>query len=384
MPKIAIAVGEASGDIHAANLIAAIRELCPDAKVWGIGGERLKNAGTEIIFPCDRLSAMGLVEVIGKLPDLKAARNEVVKRFAQDPPDIFIPVDFAGFNLKLAAEAKRFGIPVIYFIPPKVWAWGGWRAKKVRRLVDQLLVILPFEEEFWRGKGVECSYVGSPVLDHLTERAFESEPDLIGLLPGSRMGEVTRLWPLMMEVAQKMAATRPLRFLAPRAEGLPLDSLKIPEGSGISLEVIDGRAQEVMERSSFCIVASGTATLECALIGTPMIAVYRANPISYAIGRRIVTTRFVALPNIIADREVIPELLTEGADVVARRSLELIDDGPLRREMLEGLSHVRVLMGEPGASKNAARIIIERLKELAQPENTDETPATSPVTEHRK
>jgi lipid-A-disaccharide synthase len=364
MPKIAVVAGETSGDIHAANMVTALCELRPDIDVWGIGGERLKSAGAEILFPCERISAMGLIEVFGKLPELKRARNEVVQRFVQDPPDIFIPVDFGGFNLRLAAEAKRLGIPVIYFIPPKVWAWGGWRAKKVKALVDQVLVILPFEETFWREKGVQASYVGSPVLDHLTARKFDSEPDVVGLLPGSRMGEVTRLWPLMMETAQRMAAERPLRFLAPRAEGLPKDCLKVPEGVEIELEVIDGRAQEVMERSSFCVVASGTATLECALVGTPMVAVYRANPISYAIGRKIVTTRFVALPNLIADREVIPELLTEGADVVAQRSLELLDDGPLRQAMLDGLKEVRLAVGEPGASKNAASIIVERLSEL--------------------
>lgn len=367
MPEIAVVAGETSGDIHAANLVSAIKGLRPDVGVWGIGGERLASAGAELVYSCDKISAMGLVEVFGKLPDLKRAKEAVVGRFERNPPDLFIPVDFGGFNLKLAAEAKRLGIPVLYFIPPKVWAWGGWRAKKVKRLVDRLMVILPFEERFWRDKGIPCDYVGSPIFDHLTERAHEAEPDMVGLLPGSRMGEVTRLWPLMVETAGLMEAKarevgKKLRFLAPRAEGLPKDCLQLPADSQLELEIVEGRAQEVMERAKVCVIASGTATLECALVGTPMVAVYRANPISYAIGRKVVTTRFVTLPNLIADREIVPELLTEGADVVAGRAYELLAEGGPREAMVAGLEEVRRAVGEPGASLSAARIVVEELE----------------------
>jgi lipid-A-disaccharide synthase len=235
--------------------------------------------------------------------------------------------------------------------------------RQVRERVEEVLVILPFEEAFWRDHGVQATYVGSPVWDHLDERRHAAEPDVVGLLPGSRMGEIRHIWPLLVDAASWLAQRRPVRFLAPRAEGLPPHCLEAEaRRAGIHLEVLEGRAQEVMERSRVCLVASGTATLECALVGTPMVVVYRTSGLTYALGKRLVKLPFVSLPNLIAGREVVPEWLQTGPEVVGASALELLEEGPRRSRMLADLGEVRSRMGERGASAHAAERIVARLQ----------------------
>ncbi|MEW6490231.1 MAG: lipid-A-disaccharide synthase, partial [Thermodesulfobacteriota bacterium] len=209
MPTLALVAGEASGDIHGANLVRSLARLQPGLRVWAVGGAALRGAGAEIAFPSEELSAMGLWEAAGRLPALLRARRAVLGRFRRDPPDLFVPVDFGGLNLRLALAARKAGIPVVYYVPPKVWAWGGWRAKRLARAADEALVILPFEEPELQRRGVRARYVGSPVLDHLGPRRFAPEEGTVGLLPGSRRGEVSRIWPLLLAPARLRAAGRP-------------------------------------------------------------------------------------------------------------------------------------------------------------------------------
>lgn len=363
MASVAVVAGEASGDIHAGNLVRALRALRPDLTVWAVGGGALREAGAEIVFPSEAIAAMGPVEAARRLPALARARRLVLERFSSHRPDLFVPVDFGGLNLRLAGAARGLGIPVVYYIPPKVWAWGAKRVERLRATVDEALVILPFEEEYLTARGVQASYVGSPVLDHLAPRAFPSEPATVGLLPGSRAGEVSRILPLLVETARLLARRRPgLRFLVPRAPGLPRDAVEGPlRGSGLAVDVLEGRSQEVMERSRLCLVASGTATLECAAVGAPMVVVYRVSPLTYVLGRLLVRVPFFSLPNLIAGRAVVPELLHPGPQAVADAALALFDDGPTRAEALRGLAEVRTRLGEPGASNRAAERIAARL-----------------------
>jgi lipid-A-disaccharide synthase len=328
-----------------------------------VGGERLREAGAEVVFPSEAIAAMGLVEAVGRLPALVRARRVVLDRFGSHRPDLFVPVDFGGLNLRLARAARGLGIPVVYYIPPKVWAWGAKRVERLRAAVDEALVILPFEEEYLRERSVPAVYVGSPVLDHLAPRAFEPEHGTVGLLPGSRAGEVSRILPVLAEAARLLSGRRPgLRFLVPRASGLALELVEGPlRGRDLAVEVLDGRAQEVMERSRLCLVASGTATLECAAVGTPMVVVYRANPLTYALARRLVRVPLIALPNLIAGRAVVPEFVQTGPEPVAEAAFALLDDGPARAEALAGLADVRTRLGGPGASARAAQRIAARL-----------------------
>ncbi len=362
MPQIAVVAGETSGDIHAANLIAALRELRPELDVWGVGGEKMAEAGAEVILDYREFSAMGLTDVLAKLPQLSRVKKLITSQFQIRKPDLFIPVDFGGLNLKLAKIARENNIPVVYFIPPKVWAWGSGRAKKIKALVDELLVILPFEKEFWDGHGVPCTYVGSPVMDHLETRKFHPETGLVGLLPGSRGGEINSIWTPMMKVAEIISRGRDLRFMVPRVKGLDSSKMVIPPALEGRVEIVEGRAQEVMERSSLCIVASGTATLECALVGTPLVSVYFASPLTVAVGKMVMRAPFFSLPNLIAGREVVPEFLQGSPETIAAAAIPLLDETPERGELLAGLDEIKRLMGEPGASRNAAMRIIERLE----------------------
>jgi lipid-A-disaccharide synthase len=361
MARIAVVAGETSGDIHAGNLVSRLLKMRPDLEILAIGGERLEGAGARLLSHYSEISAMGLFEVAEKLPALRRAKKKMLALFRDDPPDLFIPVDFGGFNLVLAREAKKAGVPVIYFIPPKAWAWGSSRVEKIRKYCDHLLAILPFEEDFWRGHGVSCDYVGSPVLDHLADRTFAPEPDLIGLLPGSRKSEVTRIWPHLLEAARLISRVKKVRFAVPLAEGLDQNLLADGNSEGLELEICEGRSQEVMERSRVCLVASGTATLECALVGTPMVTVYRANPLSLFIARRLIAVPLISLPNLIAGREIVPELVQKPVEETARAALRIFDEGSPREEMLTGLSLVREKIGKPGASEKAAGIILHRM-----------------------
>ena len=358
--SLGIVAGEASGDAHAAALVRALRRSRPDLRVWAVGGEALRAAGAEMIFPAEELSVLGVWEAAGRLPAVLRARARVLQRL-DDPPDLFVPVDFGGLNLRLARAARRRGVPVAYYIPPKVWAWGPWRVRSLRASVDEALVILPFEEAFLRDRGVSARYVGSPVLDHLASRAFPPEADTVGLLPGSRPGEVARIWPLLEEVASALARTRTLRFLVPRAPGISPEALApAPSSPRLEVEILEGRSQEVMERSRVCVVASGTATLECALVGTPLVAVYRVHPLTYAAGRLMVRVPFVSLPNLVAGRRVVPEFVQTGPEPVVEAVEALLDEGPRRSDALRGLAEVRGSLGERGASERAAEFLLGR------------------------
>lgn len=365
MAEIAVVAGETSGDIHAGNLVAEMLRRNPSLKVWAVGGARLKSAGAEIIFDSNEIAAMGLAEAAARLPALARARRAVLSRFHAHKPDLFIPVDFGGFNLRLAAEAKKAGIPVIYYIPPKAWAWGKKRVRHVRERVEKVLPVLPFEHEFWLNHGVASEYVGSPVADHLKARRFAAEPDTVGLLPGSRVGEVSRIWPKLAQAARLIASQTKARFLVARAEGLPRGMPDESLMAGLDCEFVEGDSQSVMERSRLVLVASGTATLECALVGVPMVVVYRMNPVTLAIARRVVDVKAISLPNLVAGERVVPELIQTSAAQIAEAALKLIPDGAERSAQVDFLRTVADKVGPPGASGRAAVAILERLEGAA-------------------
>ncbi len=362
MATVAVVAGEASGDIHAANLVRELRTLVPDLRVWAVGGPALAGAGAEIAYPSDRIAGMGLVEAAGRLPALLDARRRVVDRFRTDPPDLFVPVDFGGLNLRLATAARRAGVPVVYYVPPKMWAWGGWRVRRLRDAVAEVLVILPFEEAFFLDRGVPARYVGSPVADDVGGRGYAPEPDLVTLLPGSRPGEVSRIWPVLLGAAERLAQARPLRFAAAVAPGLDRSLLEAPlSRSGVAVDLVDGDSHALIARSRVVLAASGTVTLECALIGAPVVAVYRVSPVTRAVGRLLVRVPFFTLPNLVAGRRVIPELFQVGPEAVAREAVPLLGDGPARRAVLDGLAGVRAAVGGPGASRRAAEAVRDHL-----------------------
>ncbi len=374
--RILIVAGEASGDLHAASVVQELLRRAPQLTVEGIGGDRLRQVGVRLHAYAGDLAVVGLVEVAYKFPALWRAYRSMVRLLRQRPPDLLMLVDFPDFNLLLARRAYRLGIPVLYFISPQVWAWRTGRVRSIARYVRRLLVIFPFEEAFYRRRGVEALYVGHPLLDRLSpspsrheaRRRLELEQTatVVGLLPGSRMGELAKHLPLLLMAARQLLITRPdLRVIVAAAEGLPLDligcSLK-QEAS--SARVVQGRTHEVMAASDLILVASGTATLEAAIIGTPMVIVYRLAFVSWLVGRLLIRVPYIGMVNLVAGKGIVPELVQFEAtpDRIAEEARRLLESPDRRRAMQEQLHEVRDRLGPPGAVSRVADAILELLQ----------------------
>ncbi|MDZ7640772.1 MAG: lipid-A-disaccharide synthase [Desulfurivibrio sp.] len=391
-PHILIVAGEASGDMHGANLARALRQQAPGVRLSAMGGEALVGEGVELVYEASRLSVVGLVEVLSHLGEIRQALGCLRAFLRRQRPDLLILIDFPDFNLRLAKEAKKLGIPVFYYISPQVWAWRRGRVRTIRRLVDKMAVILPFEQEFYQEHGVAVEFVGHPLLDELGAwvggqgeelpaplSAIEepvAEPagaagnrhPLIGLLPGSRRREIAVLLPLFLAAARQLAAELPVapRFLLPLAPGLKAEQLaeyglsKAPE---LAIEVTTAGRHRAMAACDGAIAASGTVTLELALLNVPLVMAYKLSPLTYLLGRWLVDLPHATLVNLVAGREVIPELLQSRAtpENICHHLHPLLTATPARAQMLAGLAQVRARLGTPGASRRAAAAALRLL-----------------------
>lgn len=374
--EIMVVAGEASGDQHAAGLVAELRRLRPDLRFFGMGGSKLAEQGVERLYDAREVSVMGLVEVLPKLFRILEVMKGLERAAEQRRPALAILVDIPDFNLRLARKLKAKGIRVAYYISPMVWAWRPGRVKQIARDVDRMLCILPFEAPWYEQRGVPARYVGSPVLDQLpppTEAASfrralgldESRPTL-ALLPGSRMSEIERLLPDMVASARLIAKEREgLQVVVPVAPTIDREEItRRFEGSGVVPVLVDGRAPEVVGASDVAIVASGTATLEAGLMQRPLVVVYRVSMLTYWVGRMLLKVAHVSLVNLLAQKRVVPELL-QGALEPSRVAAEVrrLWSGRDRDEAVEGLRALRATLGEAGASKRAAQAVAELLDE---------------------
>jgi lipid-A-disaccharide synthase len=357
-PTILISSGEMSGDIHAAHLVRRLRERIPGARILAFAGDECRDAGAELLFHYRDYAVLGITGVLANIPHFYRLER-ALKRNIDKGVDLFIPVDYPGLNLRLAAHARRGGVPVLYYIGPQVWAWGTGRLEKIARTVDRMMLILPFEEPLYREHGVEAEFVGHPfVVDHeLPDPLPEGERDGVGLLPGSRVQEVRRILPPLLESQKLMIAADPgLRFTVGRSPAVP-ESLyhRIIADAGVEVE-LDDDAVAVMRRSRVLAVASGTATLQAALLETPLAIVYRASALNFFLGRRLVKIPFIGLANVVLGEKVCPEFLQ--ADATARKIapalLELLEGGGPRDTMVERFRGLRpVLSGGGGCSRVA-------------------------------
>lgn len=370
MANIFIVSGEESGDLHGSSLILALKDLMPGLKVGGMGGARMHAAG--LIGPDSKeVSVVGVVEVAEKLPKILKTFRALKKNLQSIRYDAVVLIDFPDFNLKFAKEVKKLGIPVIYYISPQVWAWRKGRIDKIARLVDKMLVVFPFEEELYRQKGVDVEYVGHPLADSATLELSkeDAKKDLglpaacrcVSLLPGSRTGEIKRLLPSMLEAAvliEKGLSWKPV-FLLPAANSID-DSLieGYTRGVPIDVRIVRGKMHTALRASDAAVVASGTATLETALIGTPMVIVYRMSAISYGIARALVKLPYAGLPNIIAGKEAVRELIQGEATPgnISKEVLSILNDPAKREAILESYSEIRKSL-KSGAAESAALAI---------------------------
>jgi lipid-A-disaccharide synthase len=367
---VLLVAGEASGDLRGAELVGALRELVPDVRVTGVGGDKLRAAGMEVLVDAAELSTMGLTELFGRLRSIlrsyRRVRGAINGRDASGRPDLVVLIDFPDFNLRLAKVARKAGVPVLYYVSPQVWAWRRYRVRTLAKRVDHLAVVFPFEAELYRGLA-PVTFVGHPALETVrpTRSAAETRarhglaPDrpLVTLLPGSRGAEVRELLPVMVEAVSRLGVQA---AIALAHESLrPLVASVCPPG----MPVVSGETYDLVAAADLVLLASGSATLETALLERPMVIMYRLAPLTYALARMLVRVPFIGMPNLILGKAAVPELIqgevTAGrVEAEARRILE---DPGIAARMRADLAEVRHLLGEPGAARRAARIAAQML-----------------------
>lgn len=369
--SILIVSGEASGDKHGADLIRSLNSKSPNLKFFGIGGDEMAKEGMDIIYHAKDMAFLGFLEVVRHLPFIKKVFRELLIQLKTRKPDLVILIDYPGFNLRFATKAKKLGFPVVYYISPQVWAWGKGRVKKMARIIDLMMVIFPFEETFFQKAGIPVRFVGHPLKgrvqpsqsreDFLAAIKLAQKKPIIGLLPGSRKQEIQRILPEIMEAFQRIQKQIPdCQGILGLSPTLP-DFIYRPYLKGNpAIRAIREKTYDIMSYSDIVLVASGTATLETALAGTPMIILYKMAPISYWIGKRLVSVDHVGMVNIIAGRKIVPELLQNQANGsrIAEEALSILYE-PKQMDLIKrDLQNVSDKLGEPGASGRAADTVL--------------------------
>jgi lipid-A-disaccharide synthase len=375
--KILLVAGEVSGDLHGSHLVEAIQRIEPEVQFLGVGGEGLERRGMKLLYPAHSLSVVGITEVFVKLRTILKALRGLKRSLEREKPDLVILIDFPEFNLRLAKIAHRRGIPILYYISPQVWAWRPKRIRLIAQLVRKMVVLFPFEVPLYEAAGVDVECVGHPLLDIVKptlpkEKAYQQfgldpKQRTIGLLPGSRSHEVERLLPPLLASAHLLQKEIPdLQFVIPLAPGLPKTILSSRmKNISVPVKVVEGFTYDVMNLSDLLITASGTATLEGAILGKPMIIIYKVSFPSYWIGRALIRVDHIGLVNLVAEKEIAPELIQKDVHPqrIADEALRILRDPILSRKMSESMGEVCQKLGKPGAAQRAARIVTSLLHE---------------------
>ncbi len=372
MPRILIVTGEASGDLHGANLAKALKALDPRVSLAGIGGTAMQAAGVQMVRDIGQFDIIGMV---GPRALAAVVRRFLAMRrlFRSEPWDAVVFIDHPGLNLRYAYFAKAAGLRVFYYIAPQVWAWRPGRIHWIKRRVDHVIVILPFEKVLYDRAGIPCTFVGHPLLDAVAPRydraglrtrfGLEPEGPVIGLLPGSRSGEVRALLPIILEAAGKLAVRNPkTQFILAQASTIQDNLLQsLLQESPVRVAVVKEQASEVMALSDLVLVASGTATLQAAVLGTPMVLLYRTTQFTYWLAWLLIRVKWIGLVNLVAGRSVVPELIQSAAtgQRLYDEAVRILDDQSAYNDMKESLRAVRAALGEPGASARAAGVVLQ-------------------------
>lgn len=375
--RVLLVAGEPSGDLHAADLAAALLRAAPGSTVEGIGGPKMSAAGVRLVADLVSDPVMGVWPVVRRAPRFFALYRGLLVRLDDDPPDVVVGVDYPGLNLRLARAAKRRGVPFVLYVAPQVWAWAPWRTKKLARDVSRVLCILPFEEALFRADGADAAYVGHPLFEHLAKKprddAFRAalrtnlgDAPLVALLPGSRRAEVTDNFPLLLDAAARVSALRPrTRFVVPlaaeRLRPLVAETVEAMRRRGVDVVVAPpAKSDDAMAAADAAITVSGTATLHLAAHGTPAVVVYRASAAGRALAKLLVVSPFIALPNLLCGRRVLPEFLAspDDASAVANACVDLMPGGAGRDAALAALADLRARMTSPGVADRAARWVL--------------------------
>jgi lipid-A-disaccharide synthase len=371
-PTVMISCGEASGDLYAGALARALRELRPGVRLTGFGGSHLRDAGADLVGDYHDVSVTGLVEALRVLPRAWQIQRALMDRAAADRPDALVVIDFPDFNFRLADRLHRRGVPVVYYICPQIWAWRPGRLRVLQRLVDHALVIFPFEERIYVDAGIPVSFVGHPLLDLaaagagraqvLHDAGLHGAGPVVAVLPGSRPNEVRATLPILAASLPLIAARLPgVRFLVARAPNLAAD-LFAPLSSvpGVTVASLTGRADDVLAASDVVVTASGTATVQTAIHGKPMVIVYRLSPLTYRLGKPLVKVDTYGMVNLVAGRRIAPELIQDAftPEAVAAETVRFFTDPAYAARTREALAEVQAKLGAGGASQRAAQHVL--------------------------
>ena len=372
---VLIVAGEASADLHGSNLVHAMKRLDPQIIFYGIGGKKMEDAGVKILIPSADIAVVGFTEVFPKLHYIIKAYQKLKSILKNSQPDLLILIDYPDFNIHLARIAKRSKVPVLYYISPQVWAWRKGRIKKIARRVDRMAVILPFEKDFYKKRGVEVEYVGHPLLDSIPrklsktevieEMGFKNAFPILGLLPGSRREEIRNLLPLMIKAAEMLSFRyHDLKCILPLASTVPPGLVQSSiRQSSVEIKISQGDIYKTLTACDLAIVASGTATLETAIMEVPMVIVYRVSPISFLVGKIVVKTPYIGLVNLVAGEEIVPELIQDEVTPYSliHEALSILEDDRRKENMIKKLRLVKKKFGSEGASERTARIALEMI-----------------------
>jgi lipid-A-disaccharide synthase len=370
--EIMLVVGEASGDVHGARLVKALQKRDPTLKVYGVGGEQLRQTSFEVLFSVAKLTGMGLVELAGNLRNLWDAYRLLRRTLRERKPNLLVLIDFPEFNLRLAKLAKSLQIPVLYYVSPQVWAWRRGRVRQIARWVDQMAVVFPFEVPFYERHGVKVVFVGHPLLEsiHVTESretvltklGLDPTKSTVALLPGSRRREVSYHLPVMIEAAMRLRGDRDVQFLLVRAS--TVDAREIDSvGVEPPIPVVQKARYNAINASDLVWTASGTATLETALLQKPMIIVYRLSWLTYRLARLLVKVDHIGMVNLIAGERLVPELIQADftAERLVRESRTLLENRGIRSQVIDKLSRLRDKLGLAGAADKVADLALEMM-----------------------
>lgn len=373
--RLLLSCGEASGDLYAGALTRELRALAPDIQIAGLGGPEFARAGGRVIVDYRGLSVTGFTEIVAKVPQLRAAKQRLLADAQQHRPDALVVIDYFGFNGRLAKDAHAMGIPVIHYISPQVWAWRPGRIKVIGAVTRKVLVIFPFEPAIYQDAGVPVEFVGHPLIDLarsqtprdvlLQRLGLDPALPVVGVLPGSRRSELRRILPTLVDAAHRIRQRLPrAQFIVARAPHLD-DRLYAPLHGLAASAIVEGETDAVLAASDVVLTASGTATVQTALHDKPMVVVYRVSPLEYLIGRRFVKVDTFAMVNLIAGRQIVPELIQERftAEAVAVEAVSMLTDGARAARIRQGLAEVRAQLGGSGGSRRAAEAILRTIGE---------------------
>jgi lipid-A-disaccharide synthase len=374
--KLMIITGEVSGDLIGASLIRELKSFETDLRITGIGGDRMRSEGMDLIYHTDKMAFLGFVEVVKHLPFIRKVQKKLIDVIKKEEINCVVLIDYPGFNLSIAKKLKPLGVKIIYYVSPQLWAWAKGRVKKVRKLVDKMLVVFPFEVEFYKKENVNVEYVGHPLVERVSQHKLlnrkeffskfklEKGKEILLVMPGSRKQEVKEIFPEVIKAANKLAQQFNLQVVVARSKNIDEKYLQQDNNLGKFITIEDHN-YELMKYSHFGIIKSGTSTLEAGFFALPMIVVYKTSPLTYLIGRSLIKLDKIGMVNILLDEMVVPELIQNEANSenIFNTASKILSDDKTYEKMKHKLGSVKEKLGSDGASKKAAKSILEILNE---------------------